>query len=740
MSRFPNRKNTNYQWSNPTMSSQQFSSNYPDNSLNGSNCLGGSNYNPILYQQSNIYPPYPLNGCNPEFNGSFYHNQVNAMSNIVPDSKSKYLSTIIYPNNGKGKSTANLQRNSYISSSNKKSKFFQMNINKNKSAQFHCDLCKVPCSDQKALDDHIKGKNHRRREALVNQNNDDAIKQGSAYKCEVCEVLCSSKDALISHVKGKAHEKQITNLKRLKLPIPQVNYNPVSSTKEPLSDPGTIEEKPEDPPEESGGRQIVGEEYIEIINCNITGKFIEYSCKLCECRFSDVNAKNIHLSGKRHHSSFRQKVNPSFNSEIIKKNDKKSSGKKIKMKNAKRNKHDTKQHSAFLLNDALNHDTSYAMSFSLPVFYSLTMEDEKMYERCEQLSLSHDESIKIDKVYNLLEESLKNLFSTESKSFPENFLKIKCIEKVGILPCGIAINIDKEFDLNLVLNDYPTCEIFNYIVNNLLLDLEKTSQSKWRVEPKISEACILISKLDTDFSIKLCITSPMCRDSNIPQSRALELLSYDSTNNILRKVRHFNWFEHYYGTNKDVKSTVKILRQIAYKIPSWKIFNDDVYLMLLLFHTSISSIKEKLYPSGLLRRFLEMLASGLLIPQSFVIIDPCERNETNILKGLSQKIREDVTNCAQHALRMMSFDKLSDIIFINEKSEVDNNSPVSSPTEVLYEKDTNYLTSSIIKEEDDILNDNILEDNVCDSINVSRKRRTSDDLVYPEAKNLKTEP
>ncbi|CEF66447.1 Zinc finger RNA-binding protein [Strongyloides ratti] len=709
MNRFPNRKTANYHSNNPTMSSQHFSNNYSDNQLNSQNCMGGNNYNPIVYQQTSIYPPYGFNGCNPEFNGGFYHNPINTIPNLVSDSKTKYLSTIIHPNNGKGKSIINSQRNSYATTSNRKSKFFQMNINKSKGAQFHCDLCKVPCSDQKALDDHIKGKNHRRREALVKQNNDESVKQGSAYKCEVCEVLCSSKDALISHVKGKAHEKQIANLKRLKLPIPQVNYNPVSSTKEPCYDPGTNEEKIEDL-EESGGKQVVGEEYIEIINCNITGKFIEYSCKLCECRFSDVNAKNIHLS-------------------VIKKGEKRNCGKKVKTKGVKKNKLE-KQRSTFLFNDILNHDTSYAMTFSLPIFYSLTHEDEKIYEKCEQLSLSSDKLASINEVYKIVEEAIKNLFSIEVKHSPDNVLKIKCIEKVGILPCGIAINIDKQFDLNLVLNDYPTCENFKYIVSNLSDELEKISQSKWKIEPKIDDSSIIISQLDTDFFICLCITSPACRDSNISNLHTSEVLSYDSTNNILRKVRHFNWFEYYYGSNKEVKSTIQILRQIAYKIPSWKVFSEDVYLMLLLFHTSISSLKERLYPSGLLRRFLEMLASGLIIPQSFVIIDPCERDERNVLQNLSQQNREDITNCAQHALRMMSFNKLSDIIFLGKKTEVGS----SFPEKTLGEKDTNCLISPSLCE-----NNGVSKDEICDNMDVSRKRKIDGIIVFPEAKNLKKE-
>jgi hypothetical protein len=48
----------------------------------------------------------------------------------------------------------------------------------------------------------------------------------------------------------------------------------------------------------------IGEEYIETIydECR---KPIVFHCKLCDCKFNDVNAKDAHLKGKRHRLSYR---------------------------------------------------------------------------------------------------------------------------------------------------------------------------------------------------------------------------------------------------------------------------------------------------------------------------------------------------------------------------------------------------------------------------------------------------
>lgn len=39
-----------------------------------------------------------------------------------------------------------------------------------------------------------------------------------------------------------------------------------------------------------------------------SGKLLNYNCKLCDCKFSDPNAKEIHLKGRRHRMQYKLKV------------------------------------------------------------------------------------------------------------------------------------------------------------------------------------------------------------------------------------------------------------------------------------------------------------------------------------------------------------------------------------------------------------------------------------------------
>lgn len=54
--------------------------------------------------------------------------------------------------------------------------------------------------------------------------------------------------------------------------------------------------------------QPVGQDYIEEIKGD-DGKVLSFNCKLCDCRFNDPNAKEMHMKGRRHRLQYKKKVN-----------------------------------------------------------------------------------------------------------------------------------------------------------------------------------------------------------------------------------------------------------------------------------------------------------------------------------------------------------------------------------------------------------------------------------------------
>ena len=58
--------------------------------------------------------------------------------------------------------------------------------------------------------------------------------------------------------------------------------------------------------------QPVGEDYIEEVKSD-AGKVISFNCKLCECRFNDPNAKEMHMKGRRHRLQYKVIIINTFN-------------------------------------------------------------------------------------------------------------------------------------------------------------------------------------------------------------------------------------------------------------------------------------------------------------------------------------------------------------------------------------------------------------------------------------------
>ena len=49
----------------------------------------------------------------------------------------------------------------------------------------------------------------------------------------------------------------------------------------------------------------LGHEYIEEVKQEGTGKTISFNCKLCDCKFNDPNAKDMHMKGRRHRLQYK---------------------------------------------------------------------------------------------------------------------------------------------------------------------------------------------------------------------------------------------------------------------------------------------------------------------------------------------------------------------------------------------------------------------------------------------------
>lgn len=66
---------------------------------------------------------------------------------------------------------------------------------------------------------------------------------------------------------------------------------------------------------EKSDSQPVGQDYVEEVRSD-ESKSVSFHCKLCDCRFNDPNAKEMHLKGRRHRLQYKKKVDPNLIVEI----------------------------------------------------------------------------------------------------------------------------------------------------------------------------------------------------------------------------------------------------------------------------------------------------------------------------------------------------------------------------------------------------------------------------------------
>lgn len=198
---------------------------------------------------------------------------------------------------------------------------------------------------------------------------------GIALRCELCDVTCTGNDAYAAHIRGSKHQKVVKLHTKLGKPIPNVDPVVVNQkgTSKPYTPPqiptaagkikvlgtprinfvgggrlhttaGMSETKEDEKQDESmqqqqtqtagvqshqGGATLsqeqpslmeldrteampVGQDYVEEVKNETDGKVVNFHCKLCDCRFNDPNAKEMHLKGRRHRLAYKKKVDPNL--------------------------------------------------------------------------------------------------------------------------------------------------------------------------------------------------------------------------------------------------------------------------------------------------------------------------------------------------------------------------------------------------------------------------------------------
>lgn len=247
-----------------------------------------------------------------------------------------------------------------------------------KPQQIHyCEVCKISCAGPLTYKEHLEGSRHKKKEQAqkaaetgkeatgTKGSHGSGPHRGTSFKCDLCSVSCTGTDAYSAHLRGVKHQKVVKLHQKLGKPIPEpdpkatailrakaealeaakavaaagggeaaakvtkvtaapkINFvssgalNTTSKAADSAPSSTAASEKSNDDVDMIVDEHIlpVGEEFVDEIKGE-DGKLQTFHCKLCDCKFNDPNAKDMHMKGKRHRLAYKKKVDPTLIVEI----------------------------------------------------------------------------------------------------------------------------------------------------------------------------------------------------------------------------------------------------------------------------------------------------------------------------------------------------------------------------------------------------------------------------------------
>uniref|UniRef100_A0A8C7AGP0 Spermatid perinuclear RNA-binding protein n=1 Tax=Neovison vison TaxID=452646 RepID=A0A8C7AGP0_NEOVI len=242
------------------------------------------------------------------------------------------------------------------------------------------------------------------------------------------------------------------------------------------------------------------------------------------------------------------------------------------------------------------------------------------------------------------------------------------VMRIGLVAKGLLIKDDMDLELVLMCKDKPTETLLNTVKDNLPIQIQKLTEEKYQVEQCVDEASIIIRNTkEPTLTLKVILTSPLIRDElekkdgeKVAMKDPPDLLDRQKCLNALASLRHAKWFQARANGLKSCVIVLRILRDLCNRVPTWAPLKG--WPLELICEKSIGTCNRPLGAGEALRRVMECLASGILLPGGPGLHDPCERDPTDALSYMTVQQKEDITHSAQHALRLSAFGQIYKVL------------------------------------------------------------------------------
>ncbi|XP_049906171.1 spermatid perinuclear RNA-binding protein-like isoform X1 [Epinephelus moara] len=267
------------------------------------------------------------------------------------------------------------------------------------------------------------------------------------------------------------------------------------------------------------------------------------------------------------------------------------------------------------------------------------------------------------------------------------------VTRVGLVAKGLLIKGDMDLELVLMCREKPTKLLLYTISANLPLQIQTMTEDKYEVQSCVPEAAIRVcSTKDPRLTLKITLSSLTMReehgtteeeeghqdDSKGRQEEKEEedVLDRKKCQAALASLRHAKWFQARVTDLKSCVIILRIFRDMCNRLAGWQPLKG--WPLELICEKAIATCNRPLGPGEALRRVMECIASGILLPGGPGVHDPCEREPTDVLSDLSAQQADAITHSAQHALRLLAFGQLYKVLNMDPL-------PASKPSQRLLE-------------------------------------------------------
>ncbi|RDD46623.1 Interleukin enhancer-binding factor 2 [Trichoplax sp. H2] len=289
-------------------------------------------------------------------------------------------------------------------------------------------------------------------------------------------------------------------------------------------------------------------------------------------------------------------------------------------------------------------------------------------KRNRELSPSAEDQAALASLSRRVSFALDNLSIASSQELP--LLEDKRV--VGSYKNGTIIKGHNIVDIAVIFKDHPNLidvERLGKRVVEILIE-NAIDENERDVEMEMNELGIFVDIITKSYRARLLTSTGFhsikktCDSNDVDSKSILQVLT---------AVQHARWFDET-ANYTNIRIAVIIFKDLRRRIPPLEQLS--IWMIELLAHYAAFDKNQHLLEVGaVIRRMFRLLASGIFLPGSASIMDPCQNKNSRVNSKMSFEDMDKVACLAQTLLRLISHGYYQKLL--SENDEVILDSPIT---------------------------------------------------------------